>query len=150
MSDDKNYPRIGVGVMIQNEQGEVLMGLRKGAHGAGEWGFPGGHLDFGETIFETARREALEETGLKVIAVELFSVSDDFKYIPTNGKHYVTIGVRAEYRDGQPQVMEPDRCCEWRWFALDALPDNLFDGARWMVQNLQNEKIYEPTMASTG
>ena len=43
---EKKYPRVGVGVMIQNEKGEVLLGLRQGSHGAGEWSFPGGHLDF--------------------------------------------------------------------------------------------------------
>ena len=40
---EKKYPRVGVGVMIQNKKGEVLLGLRQGSHGAGEWSFPGGH-----------------------------------------------------------------------------------------------------------
>ena len=148
MPDNDNYPRIGVGVMIQNEQGEVLMGLRKGAHGAGEWCFAGGHLDFGETIFETAQREVLEETGLRVTITKLFSVSDDFRYIKSNNRHYVTIGVLAKYLEGQPQIMEPDRCCEWRWFSLNALPNNLFEGTKWMVQNFKNEKIYDPARIS--
>ncbi|MFA4941602.1 MAG: NUDIX domain-containing protein, partial [Patescibacteria group bacterium] len=39
--EEKKYPRVGVGVMIQNEKGEVLLGLRQGSHGAGEWSFPG-------------------------------------------------------------------------------------------------------------
>ena len=47
---DKKYPRVGIGVMIQNEEGEILLGLRKGSHGAGEWSFPGGHLEMGETV----------------------------------------------------------------------------------------------------
>ncbi|MFH2062823.1 MAG: NUDIX domain-containing protein [bacterium] len=146
MPDDKKYPRIGVGVMIQNERGEVLIGLRKGAHGAGEWSFPGGHLDFGETIFETARREVLEETGLTVGKLELFSVSDDFRYVDSHGKHYVTIGVQAKYVGGEPQTMEPDRCSGWRWSPLDALPEPLFEGVRWMTQNFRNKNIYEPAV----
>ena len=47
---EKKYPRVGIGVLIENENGEVLLGLRRGSHGEGEWSFPGGHLDFGETI----------------------------------------------------------------------------------------------------
>lgn len=62
--EEKRYPRVGVGVMIQNEKGEVLLGLRQGSHGAGEWSFPGGHLEFGETVFQTAKREVEEESGL--------------------------------------------------------------------------------------
>ena len=63
---DKKFPKIGIGVMIENDEGDVILGLRKGSHGEGEWCFPGGHLDFGETIFEAAKREVKEETGLDV------------------------------------------------------------------------------------
>ena len=52
---DKKYPKVGIGVMILNDQNQVLLGLRQGSHGAGEWSFPGGHLEFGETVFETAK-----------------------------------------------------------------------------------------------
>ncbi len=38
---DKKYPKVGVGVMIMREN-KVLLGLRQGSHGAGEWSFPGG------------------------------------------------------------------------------------------------------------
>ncbi|MBT4277902.1 NUDIX domain-containing protein [Candidatus Falkowbacteria bacterium] len=55
MNKEKLIPRVGVGVLIQNDKDEVLLGLRCGSHGEGEWCFSGGHLDFGETIFETAR-----------------------------------------------------------------------------------------------
>lgn len=141
MSETK-YPKVGVGVMIQNEGGEVLLGLRHGSHGEGEWSFPGGHVDFGETLFESAVREAKEETGLEVVACELVSVSDDFRYIETSGKHYVTIGIRATYQDGTPKAIEPDRFFEWRWFDLNNLPDNLFEGTHWIIENVKHERIY--------
>jgi len=56
-------PRIGVGVIIVR-QGLVLLGQRKGSHGSGSWAVPGGHLEFGETVENCARRETLEETGI--------------------------------------------------------------------------------------
>src|SRR5512141_403745 len=106
-------PRVGIGVMIQNNEGKILLGLRKGSHGAGEWAFPGGHLEFGETIFETAKREVKEETGLDVKEFELISVADEMRYIKTDNKHYLNLGVKAVYQGGEPKVMEPNKCSEW-------------------------------------
>jgi 8-oxo-dGTP diphosphatase len=138
----KSYPRVGIGVMIQNKKGEVLLGLRQGSHGAGEWSFPGGHLEFGETIFETAKREVKEETGLEVNKFKLISVADEMRYIKSDGKHYVNIGLKTEYKNGEPKLMEPNRYKEWRWFSLDDLPNKLFEGTKLMINNFKAGKIY--------
>ena len=45
-------------------EGKVLIGKRKSKLGKGEWGFPGGHLEHGETLIGCAIRETKEETGL--------------------------------------------------------------------------------------
>ncbi|WP_134596929.1 NUDIX domain-containing protein, partial [Pseudomonas aeruginosa] len=39
-------PQVGVGVLILRD-GKVLLGRRKGSHGAGCWSAPGGHLELG-------------------------------------------------------------------------------------------------------
>jgi 8-oxo-dGTP diphosphatase len=139
---DKKYPRIGVGVMIMNKKREVLLGLRKGSHGSGEWSFPGGHLEFGETIFETAKREVKEETGLNIEKFKLISVADEMRYIKTDNKHYVNIGVEGIYQGGIPEIKEPDKCEEWRWFKLEKLPAKLFEGTELTINNFKAKKIY--------
>ena len=128
--------------MIQNEKGEVLLGLRQGSHGAGEWSFPGGHLEFGEKIFETAKREAKEECGLDVDKFELISVADEMRYIKSDGKHYLNIGIKAVYQGGEPKVLEPAKCKEWRWFSLDNLPNRIFEGTELAINNFKRGKIY--------
>jgi 8-oxo-dGTP diphosphatase len=137
-------PYVGVGVLILNDKEEVLLALRLASHGTGEWSFPGGHLEFGEKVFETAKREVKEETNLDIEEFQLISVCDEMRYIETNGKHYLNVSVLGKYQGGNPQTMEPDKCAEWRWFALDELPDNLFEPTALTLRNFKNKVIYQP------
>lgn len=141
--EDKKYPRVGIGVMIQNKEGEILLGLRKGSHGAGEWSFPGGHLEMGETVFETAKRETKEETGLDINKFELISVADEMRYLESDGKHYLNVGVKGLYEGGEPIVMETDKCEQWKWFNIDDLPTNIFESTELMINNFRSNKIYK-------
>ena len=139
---EKKYPRVGIGAIIENENGEVLMGLRKGSHGAGEWCCPGGGLEFGETIFECTKREIMEEAGLELDEFELISVSDEMKYIESDGKHYLQVGVKAKYNGGEPKVMEPDKCEKWEWFSLENLPENILEGTDMMIRKYISGRVY--------
>lgn len=141
MSEIK-YPRIGIGVMIQNKRGEVLLSQRKSSHGTGEWCFPGGHLEMGETLNECAAREVKEETDLDVEKFELISVADEMRYLESDGKHYVNIGIKAFYDGGEPKNTEPHKHEDWRWFSLDNLPAPLFQGTELAINNYKKGKIY--------
>lgn len=117
-------PRIGVAVIVQRDD-RVLLGLRRSTtHGDGVWQFPGGHLEFGETVEACAAREAMEETGLAVQITARGPWTNDF--FVNESRHYVTLFVLAVAPDGVPQVMETDKCAEWRWYRWDALPQPLF------------------------
>lgn len=138
---EKKYPKIGVGVMIMRDN-KVLLGLRQGSHGAGEWSFPGGHLEWGESIFQTAIRESKEECGLDVSDLELISVADEMRYLKSDDKHYINIGVKANPSVGEPKLMEPDKCLEWQWFDLNDLPDRIFEGTELTLTNYKNKTLY--------
>jgi 8-oxo-dGTP diphosphatase len=115
-------PRVGVGVFVFQD-GKVLLGKRKGAHGAGDWAPPGGHLEFGESIEDCAIRELAEETGLKALSVKTGLWSND---VINESKHYITFFAVVDQFEGEPQLLEPNKCEEWQWFSLDALPRPLF------------------------
>lgn len=122
MKDSENRPKVGVGVIIIRDS-KVLLGKRKHAHGEGTWSFAGGHLEFGESILECAQREALEETGLKIMDVRTGPYTNDI--FKDEGKHYITLFVTCT-AVGEPRVMEPEKCEKWQWFDWDELPENLF------------------------
>ncbi len=124
--------RVGVGIIVMRE-GQVLLGRRQGSHGEGEYAWPGGHLEFGETIEECIAREISEETGLTVRPVRPVSLSNVIKY----GRHYIDIQYLVEHVCGEPQVLEPDKVDSWHWYALDALPEPLFEFARRGLEGLR-------------
>jgi 8-oxo-dGTP diphosphatase len=124
MSDSTSIIRPSVGVSIFIIRGQtVLLGKRKGAHGAGTWGCPGGHLEFGESFEDCAKRETLEETGLVVTNCKQIGVTNDI-FVKDN-KHYVTVILGCSVV-GEPQLLEPDRCEKWEWFDIGHLPTPLF------------------------
>jgi 8-oxo-dGTP diphosphatase len=116
-------PRIGVGVCIIHNS-LILMGKRLNAHGNGTWAFPGGHLEFGESLTECARREVLEETGLTITNIRRGPYVEDIFH--AENKHYITIIMMADYVSGQPMILEPHKCEQWEWFDWNALPQPLF------------------------
>ncbi|KAJ9430141.1 8-oxo-dGTP diphosphatase [Candidatus Pantoea symbiotica] len=126
-------PLVGIGVLIFRD-GKLLLGQRKGSHGAGDWSAPGGHLEFGESPESCARREVLEETGLQLGELQNGAfVSDVF---PEVNKHYITLLMVAQDAIGEPQLMEPEKCHGWQWFAPEDLPQPLFAPLRtWMARD---------------
>ena len=105
-------PLVGVAVIVI-KNGKVLLGKRKNSHGEGTWAFPGGHLEFGETIEECARREIFEETGITIKNLRYGPYTNDI--FSEEVKHYVTLFILADYASGEPAVKEPNKCEKWQW-----------------------------------
>lgn len=120
----------------------ILLGKRKNCYGAGTWALPGGHLEFNEKLADTICREAKEELGADIQPsdVKLVSVVDDLQ--PENNLHYVHISFELKDPTWEPQVMEPERCEEWRYFPLSELPENFFTPHKGIIQNYLGSRLY--------
>jgi 8-oxo-dGTP diphosphatase len=101
------------------EDGRVLVMRRAGAHGAGLWGLPGGHQEFGESPELTAVREVAEETGLVVDATARLGFTDD--PMPDIARHYVTLFLACSRVGGELRLMEPDKATALDWLTVDEL-----------------------------
>ena len=121
MSEEKSQIRVGIGIMILKD-GKVLMGKRKGKHGAGEYAWPGGHLEYMESITECAKREVSEEAGIEIENVRFLRLLNMREY----EKHYVDIALVADWKSGEVELKEPEKCEGWDWYDLDNLPTPLF------------------------
>lgn len=118
-----NRPLVGVAVIVLHDK-KVLIGKRIGKHAPNVWGFPGGHLEFGESIEECAQRETLEEAGITIKNLRLGPFTNDvFK---EEQKHSVTHFAIADYESGEVEVKEPEKCSEWIWVDWNNLPKSLF------------------------
>ena len=72
-------PIVGVGVVVLGRNG-VLMVRRANPPRQGKWSLPGGGQELGETVFNAARREVLEETGLDIEILGMLDVIDSISY----------------------------------------------------------------------
>lgn len=103
------------------KNGQVLLVRRANPPDAGRWGFPGGKVEFGESLADTAVRELLEETGINAIAQRVFTAVDAFDH-DQNGAvrhHYVLVAVLCSWVAGEP--VPSDDAVEARWFAVTEL-----------------------------
>lgn len=131
------YPQVGIGCMVIKE-GKVLLGKRKSRHGNGEYAWPGGHMNYLESLEGCARREVLEEAGIEVENVRLLRILNLKDYAP---KHYVDFCFVADWKAGEPRICEPDKVEQWGWYELDALPTPLFAGEVSAIEAYRTGKL---------
>ena len=120
--------RLNVGLIIANENGELLLCKRKKMN---SWQFPQGGIDFGESPIKAAKRELFEEVGISSKSVTLIESLDEWlKYeIPKKSRRRNFLDRKFK---GQKQ--------KWFLFKLkknvevtfENDPDNEFDDFKWV------------------
>jgi len=134
----ENKVKVGVGLLIMKED-RILLGKRKNAHGEGYWAGPGGHLEHLESFADCAKRETMEEAGIEIDGVRFLCVTNFQDHAP---KHYVDIGLVADWSSGEPQILEPDKCESWNWYELSNLPEPLFGTTKRYLEALKTGQQY--------
>ena len=129
----RDVPGLGCGLAILRE-GRLLLYRRALAPEAGTWNIVGGKIDHMERAVDAARREAQEETGLAIGALDFLCLSEQI--IAEEGQHWLSLIYVTGDIAGDPRVVEPDKLPEYGWFAPDALPRPLSRFARDAVAAL--------------
>jgi 8-oxo-dGTP diphosphatase len=107
-------PLLGVGAVVLRGD-KVLLVCRAQEPCKGEWTFPGGLVELGETLREAAERETYEETGIRIRAGEVLEVVDSLVKGSRNRLrfHYSIVDVICRYLSGSPRP--GDDVCEVTW-----------------------------------
>lgn len=136
-----NRPKVGIGVIIQNDNNEILIGKRKGSHSP-FYSIPGGHLENGETFEEAAIKEVYEETGLKIRNPKVICVTNNLRTYIKENKHYVSINLFTNDYEGKLEVKEADKCESWEWHSLTKIPKPHFDASEFAIHCFIKNQFY--------
>ena len=120
-------PQFGVDVAIMNE-GKILLTQREDFE---VWCLPGGLVEKGESLVQTARREVLEETGLEVSIERLVGIYSMPGW-SNGGSHEITFAGRPSGGELRP---DPHEVLAAGWFGPDDLPEAVIP---WQLQQIRD------------
>lgn len=120
---------------------QVLLQLRQNTgYMDGKWDLcASGHVEENELIENAVIRETKEEIGLII-------KKSDIRFVHLrhwNEENYFNFFFTCEKFDGLPQIMEPEKCLELKWFDLDDLPKNLTDHNKLALESIKKGICYE-------
>lgn len=107
-------PFVGVGIIVFRGE-EVLLAQRGKYPRQFTWSIPGGAQELGETVYEAAARELMEETGLEAEILGLVEVVDSINR-DEDGRvafHYTLVDLVAEWRAGDARPGDDVPAVKW-------------------------------------
>jgi 8-oxo-dGTP diphosphatase len=123
--DNRWYPEqpmVGVHALVF-DKGRILLAKRSKEPSKGKWSIPGGRLELGESIYEAAKREVMEECCVKIEIERILDVTD-FIMRDDDGcvkYHFVLIYLLAKYAGGELKAQSDAEEC--RWFTNEELAE---------------------------
>lgn len=127
-------PIAGVAAIVIRDQ-KVLLGRRNGSY-KGEWCIPCGYIEWDEDIYDAAKREFLEETGLEIEVVDVYSVLSNFH----NSQQH-TVGIWFLAREVGGNLQAGDDIEEVGFFYFEELPDLAFETDYQVLKRLKDENL---------
>jgi len=123
-------------ILIRNNRILLLRRFNTGFED-GKYSIIAGHLDGDETIMEAMEREAKEEAGIEIDELEVVHVMHR-----KAADERIDLFIRADKWTGEPEIMEPNKCDDLRWFNLHSLPENMVPYVRQAIEHIQNNTFY--------
>nr|WP_024126440.1 NUDIX domain-containing protein [Streptomyces sp. FR1]AHE39059.1 NUDIX hydrolase [Streptomyces sp. FR1] len=134
---------VGVHLHLQDDQGRILLGLRHpdSAFAPGTWHFLAGHCER-EAAIDCLIREAKEEAGLTIAPEDVDLVHTVHHVDSPTVRPRIALVFQARSWTGAPEVLEPDRCVQWRWWRPQELPDAVVPYTRRAIDGILRGRPY--------
>ncbi|WP_329155968.1 NUDIX domain-containing protein (plasmid) [Streptomyces sp. NBC_01456] len=128
---------VGVHLHLQDDHGRILLGLRHpdSAFAPDTWHFLAGHCER-EAAIDCLVREAKEEAGLTIAPEDVDLVHTLHHVDSPNVRPRIALVFQARSWTGDPEVLEPDRCVEWRWWKPQDLPAEVVPYTRQAIDGI--------------
>jgi 8-oxo-dGTP diphosphatase len=139
MTSERHYLRVAVYLILIKDNKILLLRRFNTGWRDGFYTLPAGHFDGAETIAEAMSREAAEEIGVKVKPENLQVVHVVHQVMD---KEYIDFYLVAKEWEGEPKLMEKDKCDDLNWFSLDNLPERLLPNVKEALLNYQKDITY--------
>ena len=123
---------IAVHLLLVREGRVLLLRRYNTGYEDGNYSVVAGHVEGGEELKTAMVREAREEAGIGILPSDLEVVGA--MHVKTD-KEYISFFFKASVWSGDVTNMEPDKCDELRWSAIDDLPDNTIPYVRRAIEN---------------
>ncbi|WP_455355433.1 NUDIX domain-containing protein [Streptomyces sp. SYSU K217416] len=137
---------IGVHLYLERPDGTVLLGLRhpSSVFAPSMWHVLAGHCEQ-ENAITCLIREAQEEAGLHIERQDVELVHVVHHIDRAGDRPRMGLFFRARTWSGEPELREPDKCTQWRFWDPAALPDDLVPYTRVAIEKIQNGELYSET-----
>lgn len=106
----------------------------------GSYSFPAGHLDEDETLKQGMVREVKEEIDVIVDPTDLELIHTMNRRIPNDER--IDFFFTTKKWQGEPKIMELDKCDDLSWFELDNLPQNIIPYIKQVIDSILNNINY--------
>jgi 8-oxo-dGTP pyrophosphatase MutT (NUDIX family) len=143
MPQDKRIGSSVAVILYDADVEQLALGVRKSPLAQGCWSTPGGWIEFGESVFDAARREFQEETGYDLKGCDLRLGPSVPTVLTNNDDEQVQCFTNYVYAQvKQPHLpnlvnTEPDKSEDWQWvFMIDAVNYQLFPGMELVLRHL--------------
>jgi 8-oxo-dGTP diphosphatase len=139
------HPLVGVGALIHDREGCVLLIKRRFEPNKGKWSLPGGLLETGESLVEAGKREVREELGVEIETEGLFLVSEEIIKDDTGRTrfHFILVDYLASLKPEGAAITLNEESESFAWFKPAEVGRlETTENTRRIVEKYHREKLH--------
>ncbi|WP_435057721.1 NUDIX hydrolase [Streptomyces sp. bgisy060] len=134
---------VGVHLHLEDAEGRVLLGLRHpdSKYAGDSWHYLAGRCEQ-ESALDCLVREAREEAGLVIDPLDVELVHVVHVVDAVGALPLMQLVFKARRWEGEPKVLETDKCLAWKWWPPHELPDRLVPYTRTAIAAIAEGRVY--------